>query len=602
MTTDPTPPVVTTSDEEAERILAETMHRAGTLFRALDTDGDGVLSSAEIDAAPDVLRQLDRDGDGRLVEEDVGGPTPIYGSVRRSNILRMLDEDGDMVVDADDIAAAPERIRRIDLDGDGRVTAADDLPPPSANMENTMPMGTPAQALEFQQRMFHRPDRIAGAFPPAGRPEVQSGFLFVQEMCDRSDVQVSERMFLMDDDGEIVHEWHTPYHTPEATVAYLLDDGNLLRATCRQRYLEMDVEFPVGGHGTLTIEAPDSTILWQWDHYEPGAECLHHDVEMMPNGNILAIAWVDVSAEQARAHGWRQQGDRDRIVLDKIIEIRPDLDTGGTEVVWEWNVLDHVVQDVDPDAPHHGDPAEHPRRIDLNWPQLDEIQFNYGQLIHMNSVSYDPDEDLILLSSAIFGEAWIIDHSTTTEEARGSTGGRHGHGGDLLWRYGNPRTHGAGGPEDQVLFWQHDTHFLTDDLPHEGDMLVFNNGMRRDAHGDLDEQQICMGLVTGAYADVLELRFPRDDGGRVAFDGATEIVWSYNSEGRDDVYSPFMSGARRMPNGNTLMLQGHDKRIVEVTPEGEIVLDFHLDGPGRMFRIMKYPHEHPGIRALGLGD
>lgn len=34
--------------------------------------------------------------------------------------------------------------------------------------------------------------------------------------------------------------------------------------------------------------------------------------------------------------------------------------------------------------------------------------------------------------------------------------------------------------------------------------------------------------------------------------------------------------AQRMPNGNTLMLQAYDKRIAEVTPDGEMVLDFHV--------------------------
>ena len=299
--------------------------------------------------------------------------------------------------------------------------------------------------------------------------------------------------------------------------------------------------------------------------------------------------------------GWAQQGDRSRIYLDKIIEVKPDYETGGGEIVWEWAVKDHLVQNVDPALPNYGDPAAHPERIDVNWPQLDEIQFNYGQLIHMNSVSYNAEEDVLLLSSAIFAEAWVIDHSTTMDEARGSTGGRFDKGGDLLYRWGNPQTHGRGDHTDQVLFWQHDTYWLTDAVPHTGDMLVFNNGMRRDAEGNAEYDQICMGMITGAYADVLELKLPRTDDGGFAMGAPAEIVWSYNSDGKDDVYSPFMAGAQRMPNGNTLMMQACDKRIVEVNHDGEMVLDFHVGGPGRMFRIYKYPRDHPGIQALGLG-
>ncbi len=63
--------VVTRTDEDALAILQEMRRRAGTLFRALDADGAGVLTPEEIAAAPDVLRALDKDGDGYLRDEDL---------------------------------------------------------------------------------------------------------------------------------------------------------------------------------------------------------------------------------------------------------------------------------------------------------------------------------------------------------------------------------------------------------------------------------------------------------------------------------------------------------------------------------------------------
>ncbi len=587
------------TDAEAQEILQRMRWQAGTLFRALDLDGDGVLSPDEIAAAPEVLRGL-AGLDGCISEQAMGGPTDIPGLVRRSGIVRLLDADCDLMIGPGDIAAAAERIQRLDLDGDGFVTEEDDLPDLTRNVENRMPMGGPADRLAYQRRMFSRSPGMTGPLPPNGAPPVQEGFLLIQEVSDRGDVQKSHRTFLMDERGAVAHSWPTPQRLPEATVTYLMPDGNLARTTCRYDWLDMDGQFPIGTSGTVSIVAPDGTVLWEWSNIAFGREALHHDIEVMPNGNILVLSWHFAAIREGRMLGWIPQGTFDRVIFDKVLELKPDLAGGGTEIVWEWRMWDHLVQNVDPDLRNYGDPAEHPNRIDPNWPVLERVQFNSGQLLHLNSISYNASEDVIVLSSAVFGEIWIIDHSTTAAEARGSTGGRYGRGGDIVWRWGNPQTHGRGGPADQILYWQHDAHFLADGVPHTGDILIFNNGMRRDARGGADYGQICMGMLDGAYSDVIEITLPRDGNGRIASTGAPRIDWTYNSDGSRGVYSPFMSGAQRMPNGNTLMVQGCDKRIVEVTPEGGTVLDFHVGGPGRMFRIYKFAPDAPAIRALGL--
>jgi hypothetical protein len=180
---------------------------------------------------------------------------------------------------------------------------------------------------------------------------------------------------------------------------------------------------------------------------------------------------------------------------------------------------------------------------------------------HTNCVSYNPELDQLMLCIHNFHEFWIIDHSTTTEEAKGHAGGKGGKGGDILYRWGNPRSYRAGTVKDQQLFAQHNAHWIPKGLPGAGHVLVFNNGSKR---GD------------GSYSSVDEIVLPVDAKGRYerkegAAYGPEKAIWSYTAPNKSDFYSGFLSGAQRQPNGNTLICSGADGIFFEVTPEKEMV-------------------------------
>jgi hypothetical protein len=216
-------------------------------------------------------------------------------------------------------------------------------------------------------------------------------------------------------------------------------------------------------------------------------------------------------------------------------------------------------------------------------------------MLHTNAVAYHPGLDLILLSSPELSEIFVIDHSTTSAEAATSSGGRYGRGGELLWRWGNPRMHGVGDESDRRLFYQHDPTWLgtADDLR----VLVFDNGGGRpDGSG---------------WSEVLELRLPFDaERGFTRAFGDAEPVWSYSDPER--FFSAFVSGAQRLPNGNTLICSGAGGRIFEVTRAGEIVWDYanpfggdvtppeHAGKapPLALFRATRLARDHPGVLAL----
>ncbi|NIP37363.1 MAG: arylsulfotransferase, partial [Thermoplasmata archaeon] len=112
-------------------------------------------------------------------------------------------------------------------------------------------------------------------------------------------------------------------------------------------------------------------------------------------------------------------------------------------------------QDFDPQRSNYGVVEDHPELIDINFPKekLPEWQ-------HSNTVTYNPELDQVMITDRNFDELWVIDHSTTTAEAKGHTGGDQGRGGDLLYRWGNPRAYRAGNLTDQVLYGPHDAQWI----------------------------------------------------------------------------------------------------------------------------------------------
>lgn len=94
-----------------------------------------------------------------------------------------------------------------------------------------------------------------------------------------------------------------------------------------------------------------------------------------------------------------------------------------------------------------------PTRIDLLPPE---------DLMHSNSVVYIPEYAQIVVTVFNYSELWVIDHSTTTAQAATHAGGRYGHGGDLLYRWGNPSAYGHGEAKTFNLSGVHDANRAAD--------------------------------------------------------------------------------------------------------------------------------------------
>lgn len=362
----------------------------------------------------------------------------------------------------------------------------------------------------------------------------------------------STTTYLIDNDGRLIRSWVSA-HQPGQSV-YLLEDGSVLRAA----QIDNTVFGAGGGGGKLEKFAWDGTKTWEYI-YSSDLVCTHHDATPLPNGNVLAIAWEYKSLDSCLAAG----RDPRRLPAkslwpDHIIELQPE-GANGARIVWEWHAWDHLVQSVDATKANYGVPAEHPERIDINAPFQSPADW-----MHSNGIAYNAELDQIVLCVHNFNEFWVIDHSTTTEEARGSTGGRRGRGGDLLYRWGNPRMYGAGVQADQQLFGMHDAQWIAPGRPGAGNILVFNNGLNKPgaASSSVDE------IVPPLHADGLYDLVPASAYGPAA------PLWRYEADPPASMFSKAISGAQRLPNGNTIICVGQNGRFVEVTQDKRVVWEY----------------------------
>lgn len=403
-------------------------------------------------------------------------------------------------------------------------------------------------------------------------PVTGDGYMLFSPLSDT-------RTYLIDMDGNLVHSWDSPY-VPGAAVE-LMENGHLLR--------QADIDNPDfsggGAGGRLEEYDWDGNLVWQSD-LSSTTQCTHHDFKRLPNGDVLLTAWnlippLDLiaagrnPAKITPGHCW----------IDSIVEIEP-VAIGGAKVVWEWRVFDHLVQDFDPARNNYGDPAAHPELVDIN------AGSTTSDWTHVNGLSYNAALDQVAICVPMLDEVWIIDHSTTTAEAASHSGGRCGHGGDLLYRWGNPQIYRAGTAAEHQLYGQHDVHWIPDGLNGAGDLLIFNNRA---------------GAAVGKqYSAVVEITPPLNPDGTYYMTGGVfgpaAPTWQYMGDPPQSFFSFNISSAQRLPGGNTFICNGVARKFFEVDDAGQTTWEYQspypLGQPGTIFRATRYPPDYPGLAGL----
>ncbi|HHX50310.1 MAG TPA: thioredoxin, partial [Clostridia bacterium] len=284
-------------------------------------------------------------------------------------------------------------------------------------------------------------------------------------------------------------------------------------------------------------------------YYVPGLEPL------VDQGNTLILCHKNVVNTKIS----------EKLLLDDaIIEV-----TWDGDIVWEWNCHEHFDE--------YGF-SEAAKNILCRDPNMRPAGGGMGDWMHINSMSvlgpnkwYDAGDerfhpDNIIWDARESNILAIIDKKT----------------GKVVWKVGPDYDTSK---ELRRLGWiigQHHAHMIPKGLPGAGNILVFDNGGWAGYGSPNPSSPTGRMNALRDYSRILE------------FDPTTlKIVWQYTPVEAGYVhpvdsnrfYSPFISGAQRLPNGNTLITEGSGGRIIEVSPDHELVWEYISPYWGSQLRL-----------------
>ena len=213
----------------------------------------------------------------------------------------------------------------------------------------------------------------AGAQPPSPEPP--------QTAADKPTVSINDpaafqgytlispmnstKTQLLDMQGRVVHTWQSD--TPPALCGYLLENGNLLRPASIGNNVMAFGGGP-GAGGKIQEYTWDGELVWDFTLIND-KQIPHHDITRLPNGNVLMIVSDKKTAAEAIAAGRHPDTVQDSYLLvDSILEIKPTGKTTG-DIVWQWHLWDHLIQDIDRSKANYGRVNAHPELVDLNFGQ-----------------------------------------------------------------------------------------------------------------------------------------------------------------------------------------------------------------------------------------
>jgi hypothetical protein len=390
---------------------------------------------------------------------------------------------------------------------------------------------------------------------------------------------------LVDMNGNLVHLWKGPFGFPNK----VFPGGHLLISRGSWRLVPQEAV-------EIQIRNFSNEVLWKfsgWQEVELNqreekiwAARQHHDIQI--KGNPTGYYLPDYEPQDltkgtllvlGRHNVKNKKINKNVELLDDVV-YEVDMATG--KVIWTWKAADHV------DEMGFDKAAFKAMRNYAKGYAGSALTFDW---FHINCVSYvGPNKwfdrgderfhpDNIIFNSRQAGILAIVDHDT----------------GKIAWRAGPYYREG----DDSMLGWiigPHHTHVIPKGLPGEGNILVYDNGGASGYGSPSDMAPNGINTMWRYYSRVIEFN-----------PVAKDIVWEYsparNMNERQFGYrefSPFISSAQRLPNGNTMITEGSEGRVIEVTRDLEIVWEYispymaYYDSPGTgniLYRAYRVPYD-----------
>jgi hypothetical protein len=368
----------------------------------------------------------------------------------------------------------------------------------------------------------------------------------------------TQAAIVIDMNGAVVKQWDGFINSAGGPVR-VYPDGGVIAANGNNPPRQESLE--------LVARDFSGKILWRFDHNEQiqtrdgktiWSARQHHDwqredypagyysPEARPSiqgGNTLILTHIN-HVKPAIADATLED--------DRLIEVSP-----AGDIVWQWVASDHLeefgfspaaraaIRTAASAPPARGGGAgggANAERRSFDW-------------LHINAATYvGPNRWFDA------GDRRFAPNNVIISSRQSSFIAIVGRDGKIAWRIGPDFLESNELRTLRQIIGQHNPHLIPKGLPGAGNLLVFDNGGASGYGAPTPVSPDGGSIYQRAGSRVLEI------------DPTTlALVWSYTGP---RLFSTNISGAQRLPNGNTLITEGAPGRLLEVTNDRKIVWEY----------------------------